>query len=339
MRGGWKGALAASVVLLVARGASGQSASEVDALVRQGVALRQQAHEEAALAVFERALGLSREPRVLAQVGLAEQALGRWVDADRHLAEAQRAAGDPWIARNRASLAEARSQVGSHLGRVLVFAAGVGAQVLVNGQPLGSLPMASPAPVATGTNLIEVRAPGYVTMTRRVEVDAGAEVRETFAMVPEPATPVVATTTAPAALAVSPPAPATPAVMAPVAPARSGGARRVLAWTSLAVGVAGLAGGAFAATRLVGAVSDYDTRRDPVCPGTNAAVQPSVCAGYLSEVETMRPLAVAGFVAGGALAITSVVLFATSPSGEERARAGAFRCGVGTSGVSCSGVF
>lgn len=335
MRGGWKGAVAASLVTLVAHGAYAQSGAEVDALVRRAVTLRQQAQDEAALAVLQRALGLSREPRVLAQVGLAEQALGRWLDADRHLEEAQRAPGDPWIARNRASLAEARQQVGAHLGRVMVFGAVAGAEVFANEQRLGALPMSAAASVVSGTNLIEVRAPGYVTMTRRVQVEPGAEARETFTMVREPA-PAVATE-APVAAAV---APAAATVWTPTTSASSGsGARRAMAWTSLAVGAAGLGAGVFATTRLVGAVSDYDTRRDPVCPGTNAAVQPGVCGAYLAEVETMRPLAVAGFVAGGALAITSVVLFATSPSGEERARAGAFRCGVGTSGVSCSGVF
>ncbi len=336
MRGGWKGAVAAALVTLVARGACAQSATEVDALVRQAVVLRQQARDDAALAVLQRALGLSREPRVLAQVGLAEQAMGRWLDADRHLEEAQRASGDPWIARNRASLAEARRQVGAHLGRVLVFGAVAGAEVFANEQRIGALPMSVAASVASGTNLIEVRAPGYVTMTRRVQVEPGAEARETFAMVREPAPVVVPATPVATPVVV----PVTTVMQTPTAgPSRESGARRVLAWTSLAVGAAGLGAGVFATTQLVGAVSDYDTRRDPVCPGTNATVQPTVCAGYLAEVEAMRPLAVAGFVAGGALAITSVVLFATSPSGEERARAGAFRCGVGTSGVSCSGVF
>lgn len=334
MRGGWKGAVAASLVMLVARGASAQSDADVEALVRRAVTLRQQAQDEAALVVLQRALALSREPRVLAQVGLAEQALGRWLDADLHLEEAQRAAGDPWIARNQASLAEARQQVGAHLGRVMVFGAVAGAEVFANEQRLGALPMSVAAPVASGTNLIEVRAPGYVTMTRRVQVEPGSETRETFAMVREPA-PVVAAAAVPVAGTMVPAAAWTPTA----SPSRGSGARRALAWTSLVVGAAGLGVGAFAATRLVGAVSDYDTRRDPVCPGTDAAVQPGVCAGYLAEMETMRPLAIAGFVAGGALAITSLVLFATAPSGDERARAGAFRCGLGTSGVSCSGVF
>ncbi len=337
MRGGWKGAVAASLVTLVARGAYAQSGAEVDALVRRAVALRQQSQDEAALAELQRALGLSREPRVLAQLGLAEQAVGRWLDADRHLEEAQRAAGDPWIARNRASLAEARRQVGAHLGRVMVFGAVAGAEVFANEQRLGVLPMSASVSVASGTNLIEVRAAGYVTMTRRVQVEAGAEARETFEMVREPSPAVRVTAAVPVPVVATVAAP--PAWTSTMSAAPRSGARRALAWTSLAVGAAGLGVGAFAATRLVGAVSDYDTRRDPVCPGTDAAVQPTVCAGYLAEVETMRPLAVAGFVAGGALAITSVVLFATSPTGEERARAGAFRCGVGTSGVSCSGVF
>lgn len=337
MRAGWRGALAASAVVLVARAAGAQvrPESEVDAMVRRGVALRQQGHEEEALGEFRRAQAMSGEPRVLAQVGLAEQALGRWLDADRHLAEAQRAADDPWIRRNRAPLAEARAQVATHLGRVRIFAEAPGAEAFANGELLGALPMPEGAPVVAGTNLLEVRAPGYVTMTRRAEVDAGHEARETFAMVREPAPAVApAVVAAPGpmmpAASIAAPGPQTPGV-------RTGGARRAWAWATLALGAAGLGVGTFATARVVGAVSRYDT--DPTCPGTSAATQPAACAAHLDDVATMQPLAVAGFVAGGALAITSVVLFATAPSGEEGRRAEAFRCGVGVAGVSCGGVF
>src|SRR6185436_15085240 len=67
-----------------------------------GMALRKRGNDEASLPVFQRAYDLSHSARAAAQLGFAEQALGLWPDAERHVSEALRADRDPWIARNRA---------------------------------------------------------------------------------------------------------------------------------------------------------------------------------------------------------------------------------------------
>lgn len=327
-------ALMAAVAVLVGRAAGAQVAApgaEVDALVRHGVELRQRGDDAGALREFERALARSPEPRVFAQLALAEQALGRWLDADRHLRAAQRTPTDPWMIRNQAALREAGAQLGAHLGWVRVSGAVEGAVLYANNERVAALPMSEPARVASGTNVLEVRAPGYVTMTRRVEVEPGQESRETFAFVRE----------APLALGPARPFAPTPPVEAPVA--RPGGAQRALAWVTLTAGAAGIGLGVFSVARRGGLVTQYDDHRDPVCPGTSSPTQPSVCAGYLEDVSTMQTLAIAGFVAGGALALTSVVLFATSPTASGDANRGfaSLRCGAGPglAGVSCAGTF
>lgn len=333
-----RAALMAAALVLGGREASAQGvapAGEVEALVRRGVELRQRGDDAGALGVFERALGRSSEPRVLAQLALAEQALGRWLDADRHLRAALSAAGDAWVLRNRAALAVAEAQLGAHLARVRVSGTVAGAEVYANNERIATLPMSEPARVAAGTNVIEVRAPGYVSMTRRVQVEAGEEARETFAFVRE--APTAAGALGPTVQALR----AVPAGAVAAAPA-GGGARRALAWTTLALGAAGIGAGVFAVARRDGLVTQHDEHRDPVCPGTGSATQPAVCAGFLDEIGAMQALAIGGFVGGGALALTSVVLFATAPSTGESARGvAALRCGVGpgTAGVSCAGVF
>lgn len=337
MSRGWSRAVVTAALVLCGNFARAQSADDVEALVRRGVALRQRGDDAGALGEFERALARSPEPRVLAQVALAEQALGRWLDADRHLRAAVAAEADPWVARNAALLRQAGAELGAHLGWVRVAGAVAGAEVYANDERVGTLPMAGAARVAAGTNVLAVRAPGYVTMTRRVEVEAGREARETFAFVRE------APATVPVVVAVVPTVvPAPTATAAPDAAPRPGGVQRALAWTALAVGAAGVGVGVFALARRDGLVSTYDERRDPMCPGTGSATQPSVCAGYLADIDAMQSLAVGGLVAGGALALTSVVLFATAPSaaGAERA-AVSVRCGggPGTVGVSCAGTF
>lgn len=331
---GMRSAVLAAALVMAGRAAGAQAVGEgeVDALVRHGVELRQRGDDAGALAELQRAHTRSEEPRVLAQLALAEQAMGRWLDADRHLRAALRSDADPWIVRNRTALHQAEEQLNAHLGRLRVAGAVEGAEVFANDERVATLPMAEPARVVAGTNVIEVRATGYVTMTRRVQVEPGQESRETFAFVRE--APSVAPVSA---LRLAPAAPSgEPEV------ARGGGAQRAFAWASLATGAAGVGLGVFALMRRDGLVTQYDQRRDPVCPGTSSATQPTVCASNLDDIGAMRALAIGGFVGGGALALASVVLFATLPSRGESARGlASVRCGGGPGqvGVSCGGVF
>src|SRR3954471_17668689 len=78
-----------------------------DSLIAQGVLLREKREDEAALSLFQRDYQLSRSPRALAQVALAEQALGRWIDAQTHLSRALSQGGDPWIAAKASLLRQA----------------------------------------------------------------------------------------------------------------------------------------------------------------------------------------------------------------------------------------
>jgi hypothetical protein len=60
--------------------------------------------------------------RTLAQMGLAEGSLQRWVDAEGHLTAALAAHGTPWIEnrRNREALEQALAAVRGHIGTLLV---------------------------------------------------------------------------------------------------------------------------------------------------------------------------------------------------------------------------
>ena len=60
-------------------------------LIKHGIDLRFAGDDEGAFREFQKAMQMARTPKAVAQVGLAEQALGRWEDADVHLAEALRA--------------------------------------------------------------------------------------------------------------------------------------------------------------------------------------------------------------------------------------------------------
>src|SRR6478609_9704495 len=120
---------------------------ESDRLIRHGIELRKALDDEAAALEFQKAYDLIHTPRAAGQLGLAEQALGRWEDAEHHIREAMQASGDPWIVKNQAVLADALGIIQGHLGRVEVMGDPEGADVSVNGRKVGKLPLAEAVPV------------------------------------------------------------------------------------------------------------------------------------------------------------------------------------------------
>jgi hypothetical protein len=255
--------LLVAVALCVGRLAAAQP-DPARAMLRQGIADRRAHRDEDALAAFTRAYALAPDDATLAQVGLAEQALGRWVEAERHLSDAL--AGDhPWVRRHAATLRAALSLVRAQLGSLRLEGSPEGAAVRIDGDPAGALP--SPAlRVRAGTVVVRVEAPGHHPIERRVSVEAGASVREEFRLVavapappPAPAPPVLA----PPPPVLAPP----PPVLAPPPPVLA----RTRPWAGLAVlgvGVASLATGATLAV-LSAAAAPKTCRPARRCCGTS----------------------------------------------------------------------
>src|SRR4029077_15141616 len=109
-----------------------------EALIKRGLELREKGDDEGALHEFHRAHELSRSGRALAQVALAEQALGHWTDAEGHLTEAMRRDQEPWIARNMRLLRQALADIQPHLGSLELSGGAGGAEVLINGAHVGT---------------------------------------------------------------------------------------------------------------------------------------------------------------------------------------------------------
>lgn len=287
-----------------------------EALITHGVALRSAGHDDEALAEFTRAYELSHSPRAVAQMGFAEQALGRWLLADGHVRQALAASGDPWVTRTRAVLEGALAEISRHLGRLEVRANIAGAEVFIENTRVATLPMTEPARVLAGSNVIEVRAVGYHTVSRAVNVPETGLAREVVELVAEASGPGVV-------------------------PARSGGSTlRTLAWVS--AGASALAfGGALVAWRLrEGEAGTYND--DPRCVGEVSAETLATCAALressVQGAQSAETWTAVGLIAGGALAVTAGVLFAVSP---RASRAQAFGCGPGpgTVGVMCGARF
>jgi hypothetical protein len=161
------------VALILGLSPAVHAAEDPEALIRHGVALRRRGDDAAALQEFRRAYDLAPSPRAVAQMGLAEQQMQSWVDATKHLTEALQGRADPWIKKNRTVLETSLKTVESHVARVQIGGEPAGADVLLNGQRAGTLPLREPSIVPPGPVRVEVRNEGYVSSTLSIVVAAG----------------------------------------------------------------------------------------------------------------------------------------------------------------------
>jgi hypothetical protein len=295
------------------------SGGRADELIRKGVELRKRGDDRAALGVLREAYAAAPTPRAAGQLALAEQALGQWVAAEGHLTEALRVPSDPWVRKNHASLTEALKTIQAHLGRVAVTGDPPGADVYVDGQPVGKLPLADPVRVAAGSVEVELRAPGFVTAGKTVVVPANGY-EQTFVGLFRQA-PVSLAPVADAA-----PAGAPPAVASARAPADSGAAagsstpalRASYKWIAWGAGAIGLGIGTYGVIEN-GQRSDafnaagcrLDAHGTAVLASTRA--YDANCNSLKNSYESATTIGVVGFVAGGVLAAAGAVLWFTEP--------------------------
>ncbi len=275
-----------------------------ESLLREGVELRRQGRDEAAVAVLRRAYALRASARASGQLGLAEQSIGRWARAEALLRSALAAVDDPWVTLRRATLEGALAVAEQHLATVEVVGGSPGAELWVDGERAGALPGDRVLRVAAGTVRVEHRAPGGVVTARVLDVVPRAIERVYFAADAAPERPV------PAAVA---PVVVAPAVVIPTS------ARRVHALTWAGAATAGASAIALTAVWAVGegVAGDYDA-------ACTAAARPdrAQCAVRLVDdqrrLDTLGAVTDAGWVLLGAgLAATAVglVLSATSTHG------------------------
>ena len=153
-------------------------------LIDRGIALREARNDAAALDVFRQAYHLKQGARPLAQMALAEQALGRWVEAEADLTKAISRGDDPWIQKNANLLHQALLEIQGHLGSLQLTGGVPGAQLFVNDVSAGTLPLATPLRVNAGTATLEVRAANYLPTRRAVTIPRQGIARETVTLVP-----------------------------------------------------------------------------------------------------------------------------------------------------------
>lgn len=159
---------AAMACLALSSAPSAASSERSEELIREGLELRRAGRDADALEKFERAYAVAKTPRAAGQLGLCLQALGRWSEADPRLAEALTGANDPWVKKNRETLKDSLETVKTHVARLEILGQPVGARVLINGRPVGVLPLKQAVLVNEGVVDVEVAAEGHRTSVRNL---------------------------------------------------------------------------------------------------------------------------------------------------------------------------
>jgi hypothetical protein len=303
---------------------------DVTTLLARGIELRTERRDAEALALFRKAYALEPSPRALAQIGMAEQALGDWVAAGTDLDAVLDARSDPWVAQNLAAVHAAVDGVRQHLGSILVRTTAPNATLWIDGKSRGRLPLPSPVRAPVGDVTIAVRAEGYESFEERVVLTAGATWDQWVALRPmsdaPPAAPVPH---------VVPGAQNAGTMPLPAAQARPAGGE--LGWALVVTGGVLAAGGATAHALAASNASIYND--DGRCL-TGALSRDERCGSYKATAQTLFGVAVVSYGLAAASGATGLVMLLTS--GRSKAgRGSGTACGptAGFWGLSCQGRF
>jgi hypothetical protein len=309
-------------LLALIAAATPKPSDDTEALIKQGVELRRRGKDTEALEVFRRAYDKSKAPKAQAQVALAQQALGLWVEAETNL-ESALATKDKWIKEKRSTLEKALDQIKQRLGTLEIAGGVPGAKVVVNGEPAGELPLERPLRVVAGTVSLEVTHPLHWPLTRSIVVPAGGLARETVKLAPRPtasnepgdepkeAPPPVASARPPE----PPPSAASPTIATTAVREEPSGAGP-WPWVALGVGAAGIATGVVGLVLREGHASKWNGSE---CLPASGVTREEACGDERRAAESAQTIATIGFVAGGAGLAASALLMLIAPSDEEEA--------------------
>jgi hypothetical protein len=289
--------------------------ARAEALLEQGVELRRLGKDQEALTVLEEAVALRpQSARARVHLAAAHLALGHWLQADALLRELLREAEDPYVQRHLATLGRAAEFASQHLGSLIVAGSPEGAAVLVDGHPLGSLPLSAAARLPIGSYQLEVSRTGYYPVRRPISIAAGALRHEGVEL-----TPLVPRPSADAGGA--------------VAPERSGGSPRWLSWT-----LSGLAGGAALTSAVaLGVRNQHAARWNSVACLEQGRRRGEVCPAELDAGRDAERVAAVSGVAAVLLAAGAVVSWTLEAPGEPDVALASCRWGLG--GGVCTGSF
>jgi hypothetical protein len=227
------------------------------------------------------------------------------------------------VARNLNDLNGALASVRRNISEVVVEGGPVGAEVLVNGQPAGRLPLASPLRLGKGVADIELRAPSYISASRSLKVSGGTQ--ERVSIVLAQAQPAAQ----PPGLSGNDPASRPPTDEPHPSTAPPGGdqpkmpPKRIAAWATGAAAGAALIFGVVETVTWASKLDQFDHHKGPLlsdptitdrvnCGNAEPNYGSTECRDIHNSLVQARTLTIVGFGLAAALGAASAVLFATS---------------------------
>jgi hypothetical protein len=279
---------------------------------------------EEAAALFRRAHQQNPSARTLRGLGLAVYEGRHYPDAIRFLSEALTDQRRPLTPKQRDEVSATIERAKLFVGYLKLSVVPESASVTINGQPIHR-DASGTIITDTGWLDVEISAPHFKTMLRRVQVNPGDKQSLSAHLEPESDMQVRAEP-------VPPPAPKAAYEPAPVKEVDSS-ALSTWKWVAGGAAIAGIATGtAFLIAQKVGASSYQKECVDSTQPPDNCADRKELLG------STLWTGAIAGFVAGGALAAVTVTLFVLDGQQTERPST-SVTCGAGALGIDCRGRF
>jgi hypothetical protein len=198
-----------------ARAASADDVKAAQRKTQEGARQLEDGHAAEALRLFQEAYALTENARYQYNIGVACSALGQDVEAleafERFAAQAR------GITREHRRDVEAKMDaLKRKVAELEVSASETGVEVRLDGQRLGSTPLAGPIRIKAGAHLIAAAKSGFQAVERKVEVARGSRTRLELVMTPVAAAavppPLVPAARAPA---FTPPAQSEPRIPVP----------------------------------------------------------------------------------------------------------------------------
>jgi hypothetical protein len=243
-----------------------------------------------AYVAFAAAWAIKKHPSIAGNLADCEVKVGKYRDAAEHFRYIVKDTSGEAKPEDKRRAQERLDEVTKRIGVLSVTVAPTGAELTLDGAPLGTSPLPDAAFVDPGQHTLEAHADGYVPATVSFDVAAGAALPVRLALVPKGAT-----------------VPTTPPPRAPIPRAViiTGG---ILAAGGFAAGI-----GLTVAANAKSSTADGLDAKLPLssCAGTPAAARASDCAALKDALHSQSVLAdgaVAGFVSAGVFALATAGL-------------------------------
>lgn len=288
-------------------------------MIRKGVELRRRGKDKEAAVLFRQAYDVSHTPRAAAQLGLCEQALEQWLNAEQHISEALLAESDAWVSGKRSTLETSRVVVRKHLASIRVQGDPEGAIVTLNERVLGPLPLPEEAWVLPGPQVVSLRKDGYEAQTQNASVRAGEQKTLVFAL----KQPVLTTQPLPSAVETASPNDLHENALPTAAPTSTW--RPYAMWTAFGLSAASLSFAVWNHLQRESNVSKFNDSKGDCYKEAGQVLGGPNCNALDSKIGSATTRLLVGYVSAAVLSGIGVALLATNPSaGSEPTACGIF---------------